>query len=117
MSSIHTRRPKFLRPPRKIAAVFVMAMYLLAGALHTLCDLDVTNASDNTAISINKDVGQSEKGVVAEHHCHGCFSVSVPAPAIAEVGVMPTRKAVVLRDTQRQGIAPGIDPPLPKFLT
>ena len=84
MSSIHTRRPKFLRPPRKIAAVFVMAMYLLAGALHTLCDLDVTNASDNTAISINKDVGQSEKGVVAEHHCHGCFSVSVPAPAIAD---------------------------------
>jgi hypothetical protein len=117
MSSIDTRRPKFLRSPRKIAAVFVMAMYLLAGALHTLCDLDVTSASGNTAISINKDVGQSEKSVVAEHHCHGCFSVSVPAPTIAEVGVVPTREAVVLRDTQGHGIAPGIDPPPPKFLT
>jgi hypothetical protein len=117
MSSIHTRRPKLLRPPRRIAAVLVMTMHLLAGALHGLYDLDVTSALGETTVSINKVVGQSEKGIVAEHHCHGCFSVSVPAPVIAEVDVARTRQAVVLREIQRQGIAPGLDPPPPKFPT
>jgi hypothetical protein len=70
-----------LRSARGMAVMFVMIAYLLAGALHGLCDLDVTNAIGNSRVSMTsgKDLGQTDKGTVAEHHCHGCFSVSVSA--------------------------------------
>ena len=107
--------------PRRVRgalALFVLTMYLVGGVLHGLCDLDVTNASGRVAISlVDRGVGHSEKGVVADHHCHGCFSVSVPAPVIGAMEVMPVVKILTLFDTDRRGVQPGIEPPPPKFLT
>lgn len=106
------------RRVRGVLVLFVLTMYLLGGVLHGLCDLDVTNASGGVAVSsIDKGVGHSEKGVVADHHCHGCFSASVPAPVIGATEVMPTVKIVTFFDTDRGGVPPGLDPPPPKFLT
>jgi hypothetical protein len=78
-----------LRIRRSIMAALVAAMYLLTGALHGLCDLDVTNPAGNgavlaisTAVAADTGVaGQSEKGISAERHCHGCFAASVSQPA------------------------------------
>jgi hypothetical protein len=94
-----------------------MAVYVLAGALHGFCELDVMHASGRTIVSsIKHDVDPSEKGVVDEHHCHGCFSVSLPASMAAAAGVELTLKTAVPIDVLRSGLPPGIDPPPPKFL-
>ncbi len=98
--------------------MFMMVAYLLAGALHGLCDLDVTNPGGNTPISmsIGKDEGRSSKGVVAEHHCHGCFSVSVPAPVVASALIEPASIVLPLSLTHYPNLIPGIEPPPPKIL-
>lgn len=98
--------------------MFVVGMYLVAGVLHGVCDLDVTNPSSNILISMDgKSTGHSETGSVAGHHCHGCFSVSVPFPAVAAVVMMPAAEVVPLVEVARRGLPPGIDPPPPKHLT
>ena len=107
--------------PRRVRgalALFVLTMYLVGGVLHGLYDLDVTNASGEAVISlVDKGVGHSEKGVVAGHHCHGCFSVSVPAPTIGAMKLMPAVEVMAALDVGHRGLPPGIDPPPPKFLT
>ena len=104
---------------RGVLALFVLAIYLLGGVLHGLCDLDVTNAAGDAVISLADTgaAGHSDKGAIADHHCHGCFSVSIPAPAIGAADVMPTVKVMAVREVGRRGLPPGIDPPPPKFLT
>jgi hypothetical protein len=116
-ASARQQRLTLLRLPRRSFAAFVMLMYLVAGVLHGLCDLDVTNPSGKIVISLaDKGTGPSEKGAPG-HHCHGCFSVSVPAPATAVVSMEPARKLVVASVVLRRGLPPGIDPPPPKHLT
>lgn len=103
---------------RRAMAMLVVGMYLVAGLLHGVCDLDVTNPSSNVLISMDgKSTGHSEKGSVADHHCHGCFSVAVPFPAAAAVAVMPAVEVAPVVEIVRRGLPPGIDPPPPKFLT
>jgi hypothetical protein len=107
-----------LRASRKVMAMLVLATYVFAGALHGICELDVTNPS-GTAISFLADNGvdHPDRGVVADHHCHGCFSVAIPAPiVIAAVGEMSVR-TVPHHETVRHSMPYGIDPPPPKFLT
>jgi hypothetical protein len=111
------RHVRLLCRPARAVAVLVLAMYVFAGALHAFHDFDVANASGKVIVSINKDGSQSEKGIAAEHHCHGCFSVSIPAPVAAEAAITLVRDVLVLQDIQRRGLPPGIDPPPPKFLT
>jgi hypothetical protein len=108
--------------PRRLRgalALFVLTTYLLGGVLHGLCDLDVTNVSGDGVISLaaKGTAGHSDSGVIADHHCHGCFSVSVPVPAIGAGDVMPTEKVIASREIGRRGLSPGLDPPPPKFLT
>ena len=106
------------RSLRGAMAMFVMMMYLVAGVLHGLCDLDVTNSSPKIVFSLaDKGVGHSDKGSLADHHCHGCFSVSVPAPVVEAVALTPTVKVVPMLQVERHGLPPGIDPPPPKSLT
>ncbi|MCK1420924.1 MULTISPECIES: hypothetical protein [unclassified Bradyrhizobium] len=106
------------RSLRGAMTIFVIATYLIAGVLHGVCDLDVTNSSPNVVVSFaDKGIGHSDKGVLADHHCHGCFSVSVPAPVIAAVAVMRPIEMVPTLQVVRRGLPPGIDPPPPKFLT
>lgn len=107
--------------PRRLRgalALFVLTMYLIGGVFHGVCDMDVTNASGGAVISLaDKAIGHPEEGVVADYHCHGCFSVSVPVTAIGEMEVMPIVKVVTIFDTDRRGLPPGIDPPPPKSPT
>lgn len=106
------------RSVRGAMTILVLAMYLVAGVLHGVCDLDVTNPSSKAVISLaEKGASHSDKGSSADHHCHGCFSVSVPAPLVAAVTVMPAVKVVPTLQVERRGLPPGIDPPPPKFLT
>jgi hypothetical protein len=106
------------RSLRGAMAMFVLGMYLIGGVLHGVCDLDVTNSSGKAVISLlDKSTGHPENGGTAEHHCHGCFSVSVPAPVtVSAVDVMPTVKVVPALQVARRGLPPGIDLPPPKFL-
>lgn len=95
----------------------MLMMYVLAGALHGICDLDVTNNSGSSIVaSIKKDISQPGKGLVAEHHCHGCFSVVVPAPVVAVVVVEPTVKVMAASSALRRELSLGIEPPPPKIL-
>ena len=115
--------PNFLLAlPRRLRGalvLFVLATYLFGGVLHGLCDLDITSVSGDAVISLAEKgtAGHSDSGVIADHHCHGCFSVSVPAPAIGAANVMPTEKVIASREIGRRGLTPGLDPPPPKFLT
>lgn len=116
ISCFHRQRLPLLRLPRRFFAAFVLMMYLLAGALHELYDLDVANNSGTSIVaSIKDDIGQSEKGVVAEHHCHGCFSVAVPAPITTSFVLSPTHKVSVASSILLRGLPLGLDPPPPKF--
>lgn len=112
-----SRHFQFLRRPARAVAALVLAIYVVAGALHAFHGFDVANPSGKVIVSINEDGGQSEKGIAAEHHCHGCFSVSMPAPVTAGADLVTPQDEVVRRDIQRRGVPPGIDPPPPKFLT
>jgi hypothetical protein len=104
--------------PRGLTTVFVLALYLLTGALHEFCGFDVTKSASTTLVSMaGSDNGHSEHGAAADHHCHGCFSVSMPAPVVAAASVEPVRRLIVLHDVKLGDRATGIDPPLPKFLT
>jgi len=104
---------------RGMLALFVLTTYLFGGVLHGLCDLDVTNVSVDAVMALAEKgtAGHSDSGVIADHHCHGCFSVSVPAPAIGAGDVMPTEKVIASREIGHRGLTPGLDPPPPKFLT
>lgn len=96
-----------------------MMAYLLAGALHSVCDLDVTNPSGKSVVAASaaKDIDESGRVIAAEHHCHACFPVSVPTPVQLAAKVEPEAAALPQPRTQNSGRAPGIDPPPPKTLT
>ena len=101
-----------------------MVAYLLAGMLHGLCDIDVTNPSGKSvsgngviAMSAVKDPDASGKGMAAEHHCHGCFSVSAPTLPQVSDRTEPTIAARQQPRSEGSDLVPGIDTPPPKFLT
>ena len=99
--------------------MFLMVAYLLAGTLHSLYDIDVTNPAGSSIIvatQMNKDVDPTNKGLALEHHCHGCFSVAVPTPVILATPLELTSKLILARLTHDSGLAPGLDPPPPRHL-
>ncbi len=106
--------------PRRLVAVVVLMLYLLAGALHSFCGLDVVSGPRETVVSLTSGAmhGQdSDEASGGGHHCHGCFSVSVPASLTASASAEPARALpIVFRDVERDGRKTGIDPPPPKFL-
>jgi hypothetical protein len=108
-----------LRTARGFAAVLMMVVYLLAGALHGVCDLDVANPIGKGAVTMTAatDIDASGKAVAAEHHCHGCFSVSVPAPLLAGIVIEPKPATPAAPRADGAGLVPGIDTPPPKFLS
>lgn len=96
-----------------------MVMYLFAGALHGVCEIDVSSPLGSAAVAMSpvKDADHGARGLAAEHHCHGCFQVTMPAPVVAAALVEPD--AVMLPQPRaQQGVhAVGIDTPPPKHLT
>src|SRR3954453_5850048 len=101
---------------RGLLAVLIAVVYLLAGALHGLHDIDVTTPGGGSEISAVLD-GSADHTVhkaIGGHHCHGCFSVTVvqPAPPAASIGhVSASRPQRALR---LAGIVPDTDSPPPK---
>ncbi len=64
----------------RIAAVFLMVAYLLAGTLHSLYDIDVTNPAGSSIVAtqMNKDVDLSRQGLGGRTPLPWVFFVSVP---------------------------------------
>lgn len=110
---------RLMRTSRGIAAVFLIVVYMLSGALHQLLDMDVTAPGGNfvSAMSETKDTDKSGKGIAAEHHCHGCFSVSVPAPVVVSATIEPKAAAIAPPLSRNTDLVPGVDTPPPKLLT
>lgn len=106
------------RSSRGIVAALVLIAYIASGVLHGLYDVGVTNTSGQTVVSLLKDSksGQPDKGTLVEHHCHGCFSVSVPSSVGPIVVLKPARKMVATHSADLRVVHSGIDPPPPKFL-
>ena len=93
-------------------------MYLLSGALHGLYDLDVANPTGAPEMaSVLGTKGHSEPKGTAEHHCHGCFSVTIPQPAILVQIAELTGSIADSRPQSISGIVPDPDSPPPKSLT
>lgn len=105
----------FLHVPRRALTLLVLMAYLCVGALHGLCDLNVSKSSGSVVVSlVQEGTGHSDTGIVADHHCHGCFSVSMPAPITsATIGEMPVKLALH-HDAERRSFSDGIDLPPPK---
>lgn len=107
------------RPRRGMIAVFAIVLYLLSGALHALCHLDVTTPCGEHIVAIAADhaAGHSDKAAIDDHHCHGCFSVSIPAPVLASALFEPLSTILRPLQTSASNLAPSLDPPPPKTLT
>jgi hypothetical protein len=112
-----------LHSARKVATLLVLIAYLCVGALHGLHDLEGTAPSGATGLSlvqvslVQDGSSHAPAGIVADHHCHGCFSVSVPAPtAFAAISEMPA-EVPSHHDANRRSFSDGIDLPPPKSLT
>ncbi len=99
--------------------MFLIAAYLLSGALHEFLDMDLTTPGGSivVAMSATKGTDTSEKGVAAEHHCHGCFSVSVPSPLLSSATIEPKVAVIPPPLSGNSELVRGIDTPPPKLLT
>src|SRR5262245_8676836 len=117
-----TARRKYAIRPRHLRAamaVFAMVLYLIAGALHAACHLDVTTPAGDRIVTLAADhtAGHPGKADIADHHCHGCFSVSIPAPLFASALLEPLSTILPPLQASASGLVPSLDPPPPKTLT
>jgi len=110
-----TSRPGALR---RVAALCVMLAYLLAGALHGACDLDVAHAPAGKPeiASLLDQADHSDQRGIAGHHCHGCFSVAVPQLQLAVIPAEIVAATDWAIPVLRAGILPDSDSPPPKHL-
>ncbi|WP_167523498.1 hypothetical protein [Bradyrhizobium sacchari] len=101
-------------------AVFVTAMYLLSGVFHGAFDIDVTSPAGGSEIAlILDDAAAGDKGhkAVADHHCHGCFSVAVAQVVQPAVATDVLNAPVPQQQPALISVAPDTDSPPPKRLT
>lgn len=100
-------------------SVFLIVTYLLSVAVHRSLDLDVTNPTGSLVVwMIDNTTDGLETGAIIDHHCHGCFAVSVAAPPQQVMTVMEPKVAVLIRATAPlTDTVRGLDPPPPKSLT
>ncbi|MGY8633886.1 hypothetical protein RAD15_15535 [Bradyrhizobium sp. 14AA] len=116
-----TRQPSGFRRPRNwrgLLSVLIAVVYLLAGALHGLHDIDVTTPGGGSEIAavLDGSTGHGDHKAIGGHHCHGCFSVAVvqPAPTAASVALASTTRPQ--RAPRLAGIVPDTDSPPPKHI-
>ena len=114
-------RSRILRLPRRVLVAFVLATYLITGAMHGLCGLDVTNPSLATIATIasvaDNGIGHADTGPVADHHCHGCFFTMAEPMVMTARPVVVAVRTVASYDTEHRGLPRAIDPRPPKILT
>jgi hypothetical protein len=109
-----------LRNWRGLLAVLVAVSYLFAGAVHGLCDIDVTSPSGGSEIaSVLEDssAGHAEHKALAGHHCHGCFSVAIAQSLHSTTAADVIAGPVAQQEPTLVGIAPDTTSPPPKHLT
>lgn len=104
--------------------VLCTLVYLVAGALHGACDIDVTKPAPQgiqgvAMMSEESDAGHNaaDKALIADHHCHGCFSVSIAAPATTLVPIAFAAPILAIVQPDHVGAAPMLETPPPKHLT
>jgi len=104
---------------RRIAALCVMLAYLLAGALHGACDLDVAHASAGKPeiASLLDKADHSDPRGIADHHCHGCFSVAMPQLQLAMIPADIVAATTWTIPLLRTGVLSESESPPPKHLT
>ncbi|MGJ4950912.1 hypothetical protein [Bradyrhizobium sp. HKCCYLS20291] len=103
---------------RRIVVLLMMGAYLLAGALHGSCDLDVAHApagKPEIAALLDK-AGHSDPRAISDHHCHGCFSVAVPQLQLAIVPADIVAATDWPVPALRAGVLSESDSPPPKHL-
>lgn len=106
---------------RGIVSALLTLAYVLSGVLHGLVDVDVAIRSGSSSAIVATDGKSSqwpERGLVADHHCHGCFLVSVPGPAQQAELTLDVKPAELPESAAPlYGNVRGLDPPPPKSLT
>ena len=104
---------------RRFAALCLMISYLLAGLLHGACDLDVAHAPSGKPeiASLLDRAGHSDQKGMADHHCHGCFSVTMPQPQYVAALIAHMAAQNWPRPTGDVGMVFDTDSPPPKYLT
>ena len=112
--------PSVLRHWRGLLAVLVAVMYLVAGLLHGVHDIDVTSPSGGSEIAAMLDdggaVGHGDHKALGGHHCHGCFSIAAAQPLPITTAAEIVAAPVPQRAPALIGIAPDTDSPPPKHL-
>ncbi len=96
------------------------AAYLLSGLLHNACDFDFARIGGHVQIASAAYDGEQhdDGGALAGHHCHSCFSVSVPAaPVPAPIAMTSNDILLGHAASALLGRDRGLDPPPPKTLT
>ncbi|WP_438274492.1 hypothetical protein [Nitrobacter sp.] len=117
-TSINDRSVRLRAARSRIAVVFLIVAYLLSGALHQCFDIDVTAPEGRIVVSMTPDHADTNgPGMVADHHCHGCFPVSLPSPPLLAVTIAPEGAAIPKVLSHASDLVPGIDTPPPKRLT
>lgn len=112
----NTRR---LRTTRGFVVVVLVLSYIFGALLHKEVGVNTFNSSQPAVVLSSTDKGNapSSDGVLVDHHCHGCFSVSISEPTQlsvnVETGILPLDYAKV----SPPDCVPELDTPPPKFLT
>jgi hypothetical protein len=102
----------------RFAAVFLIVAYLLSGALHELFHMDVTAPKGEIVVSMSPiHTDTNGPGMIADHHCHGCFPVSLPNPPMLSVIIAPEAASISRVLSRASDLVPGIETPPPKLLT
>lgn len=104
---------------RGVGAACLVVIYLLAGTLHGVCDLDVTNPGGKSAVVflVGQTGSHSDQKGLTEHHCHGCFSVAAAEPPLSVSFLELAAAPSWLLPPRQVGITPDADSPPPKGLT
>lgn len=107
------------RSLRRVAALCLVIAYLLTGALHAVCDLDVAHprAGGSEIATLIDAADHAGKSAAIVHDCHGCFSVMTPQPPVTFVSLAPMVAPAWPYPTVRAGITPDTESPPPKFLS
>lgn len=111
----------FVGALRVLAVLFVSATYLFSGIAHAFNDFDADESQARIGIEMLSALSDVIKHVKdspgARHHCHGCFSASIPAQPMAELTAVELDEIVVGWDVSPLiGRTRGLDPPPPKSL-
>jgi hypothetical protein len=108
-----------LRTVRGLAVVFLMLVYAFGGLVHSLTDVGFFVSPAQTVMLSASDTsdGHSDKGGLAEDHCHGCFSVTIAAPPLVAAAIKQGAATIAPPQLGFPDSMPELDTPPPKFLT